>query len=195
MRQNKRETPENNFRLQTNALKGKQSVRATFRLPQQAIDLLRVVAGQLGIKQKSLFDQLIENIPITGQEIHNAQESGKEETNRRQKTFVISRSSLVLLNDIVKQQQISRDILVEFSIKRLLPIIESEREKHNKRKEVLSEMKEYLQQGKRLLQMTENQLGTDDLVYDMIKKQVRLSEKNVAELNTLIERGMPMEQW
>ncbi|RPI51694.1 MAG: hypothetical protein EHM49_06780, partial [Deltaproteobacteria bacterium] len=42
-------------------LRGKQSVRATFRLPDHIIKLLGMVASQLGLKQKSLFDQLVED--------------------------------------------------------------------------------------------------------------------------------------
>jgi endonuclease/exonuclease/phosphatase family metal-dependent hydrolase len=40
-------------------LRGRQSVRATFKLSVRAIDALSIVAAHLGIKQKSLFDHLI----------------------------------------------------------------------------------------------------------------------------------------
>ena len=43
-------------------LKGRQSVRATFRLSERAIDAISIVAVHLGIKQKSLFDHLMEDI-------------------------------------------------------------------------------------------------------------------------------------
>jgi len=39
-------------------LRGRQSVRATFRLSERAIDALSIVSVHLGIKQKSLFDHL-----------------------------------------------------------------------------------------------------------------------------------------
>ena len=42
-------------------LRGRQSVRATFKLSSRAIDALSIVAAHLGIKQKSLFDHLIED--------------------------------------------------------------------------------------------------------------------------------------
>ena len=42
-------------------LRGKQSVRATFKLTKKAIDSLGVVALHMGIKQKSLFDHIIED--------------------------------------------------------------------------------------------------------------------------------------
>jgi hypothetical protein len=37
-------------------LRGRQSVRATFKLSARAIEALSIVAVHLGIKQKSLFD-------------------------------------------------------------------------------------------------------------------------------------------
>ncbi len=40
-------------------LRGRQSVRATFKLSARAIEALSIVAVHLGIKQKSLFDQVL----------------------------------------------------------------------------------------------------------------------------------------
>lgn len=47
--------------LTVNNLIGRQFVRATFKLPQDVINLLAAIAAQLGIKKKSLFDQLLKN--------------------------------------------------------------------------------------------------------------------------------------
>src|SRR5210317_470126 len=94
----KKEKKAKNLDLTVNDLTGKQSVRATFKLPQQTIDLLTVIASQLGIKQKSLFDQLIENASIMAQVSREAKDFSAETEERRQKTFVISRNTLLLLN-------------------------------------------------------------------------------------------------
>ena len=40
-------------------LRGKQSVRATFKLSQKTINAMSIVSVHLGIKQKSLFDHLM----------------------------------------------------------------------------------------------------------------------------------------
>ena len=48
-------------RASSSDLRGKQSVRATFKLSERAIDALSIVAIHLGIKQKSLFDHLIDD--------------------------------------------------------------------------------------------------------------------------------------
>lgn len=181
--------------LTLDALKGKQSVRATFRLPKQVIDLLSVVAAQLGIKQKSLFDQLVEDISVLGQLAEEAHNYFPREQERRQKTFVISRNSLVSLDFIAQKEQVPRDVLVEISIKRLLPVIDNELKRHETRKILLKEMKDYLVRGKKLLEKAGDLLGENDNVYSMIEHQINLCERNVATLNSLVERGKAMENW
>jgi hypothetical protein len=189
------ETALNDREISFDELRKKQSVRATFKLPGEIIDLLGVIAGQLGIKQKSLLDQLVEDTSVLVKLVQENEQSQEEQTTRRQKTFVISRSSLRSINDIAKKQNISRDALVEISIKRLLPIIETELEKHIIRKTILKEMKNYLKIGENLLDKTQNLLGKDDVLYDMLEKQVSLTQKNIVTVQAIIEKGMPMEEW
>jgi hypothetical protein len=45
----------------SSALRGRQSVRATFKLSEKAIGAISIVATHLGSKQKSLFDHLIDD--------------------------------------------------------------------------------------------------------------------------------------
>jgi hypothetical protein len=187
--------PGKQLSLTSDDLKGKQSVRATFRLPQQIIDLLSVIAGQLGIKQKSLFDQLVENVSLLEQVAREARNYSAGGDKRHQKTLVISRSSLLSLNKTAQERQIQRDILVEVYIKQLLPVIKTELEKHRRRKILLKEMKEYKQHGKTLLQRTGELLSKDDMLYGMIENQISIVTKNVAAVENIIEKGMPMEDW
>ena len=84
---------------------------------------------------------------------------------------------------------------MEISIKRLLPIIETELEKHIIRKPILKEMKNYLRIGENLLEKTQNLLGKEDVLYDMLEKQVSLTQKNIVTVHAIIEKGMPMEEW
>ncbi len=189
------ETVLNNSKISFAELRKKQSVRATFKLPQEIIDLLGVIAGQLGIKQKSLLDKLIEDASLFAKLVHEADQASDNKTARRQKTYVISRSSLRSINEAAKKQKISRDVLVEFSIRRLLPIIETELEKHINRKIILKEMQNYLRLGESLREKTEKLLGRDDTLVDMIAKQVHLAQKNIQEVDAIIEKGRPMENW
>lgn len=185
----------NDREISFDELRKKQSVRATFKLPQEIIDLLGVIAGQLRIKQKSLLDQLVEDTSLLVKLVQENNQTHEEQTTRRQKTFVISRSSLRSINDIAKKQNISRDALVEISIKRLLPIIETELEKHIVRKTIFKEMNSYLKINENLLEKTRNLLGKDDVLYDMLEKQVSIMQKNIVTVHAIIEKGMPMEEW
>ena len=86
----------------TSALRGKQSVRATFKLTEGCIDAISIVAAHLGIKQKSLFDHLIEDaqsLDSIAREIRNLK---LRSHGRIQKTFVISRRSLISLDNVSK---------------------------------------------------------------------------------------------
>ncbi|MCB2183042.1 MAG: hypothetical protein KQH63_13490 [Desulfobulbaceae bacterium] len=195
MNRKRQRTEPQELKLTVGELKGKQSVRATFKLPRHVIQLLSVLAGQLGIKQKSLFDQLIEDASVLGQVAEEARNYSPGGKDRCQKTFVISRNSLMSLDNIAKQRKISRDVLVEVSIRRLLPVIDSELKKHEGRKIVLNEMKSYLEQGQKLLARAGELLGREDRVYEMIQHQVSLSKKNFSEVNSIVEKGKPMEEW
>lgn len=174
-------------------LRKKQSVRATFKLPQQTISLLSVVARQLGVKQKSLFDQLNDNPRALSQLVQDSHDFVRNRKDRQQKTFVISRNSLHSVNTTAKEENISRDLLVELSISRLLPVAATELEKHEKRKELLIDMEEHLQQGKRILRKADELLGEDDPLIEMLRKQVNLSQKNIAEIHGMLQQGMGME--
>ncbi len=175
-------------------LKKKQSVRATFKLSQETIDLLGMIAAQLGIKQKSLLDQLMEDTSLLARLAQTVQDP-EDQHARCQKTYVLSRSSLRSLNDTARKQKISRDTLVEISVKRLLPIIETELKKHIIRKNLLKEMKNYLQLEEELREKAQKLLGKDDVLYDMLEKQVNLAQKNILAVDSIIAKGMPMEDW
>jgi hypothetical protein len=45
-------------------LRGRQSVRAKFRLSEDCIDAISILSAQLGIKQKSIFDHIIEDAQV-----------------------------------------------------------------------------------------------------------------------------------
>ena len=75
-------------------LRGRQSVRTTFKLTPRSIDALSLLAGQLGIKQKSIFDHLIDDtraLQALARDLENRAELDQE---RVPKTYVISRKTL-----------------------------------------------------------------------------------------------------
>jgi len=155
---------------------------------------VNVVSG-LGINKKTLFDQLIENTSILRKIAKEAKNYRPDRAGWRQKTFVISRSSLDLLNSISKQEHVSRNLLVEISIQRLLPVAKTELDKHNNRKELQKEMAVYLMQGDNLLRKSAQLLGEDDKLHGMIKEQISIARKNLSEIEIMIQKGMVMEDW
>ena len=111
-------------------LRGKQSVRSTFRLSQSAINMLSIVSTHLGIKQKSLFDHLMEDMDSLSQIAQEILPEYPEPSLKIQKTYVLSRKTVISLDSVCKNYKTPRDALVEYSIHRLLPVIEKEKEKH-----------------------------------------------------------------
>jgi hypothetical protein len=107
----------------------------------------------------------------------------------------MSRSSLDLLDSMARTERVPRDALVEYSIRKLVPIIESEQQRHEQRKVLLREMEDYLRQGRKILNKTEAMLGRDDRIFRMIDEYMQLGEKNVSLLAGLVEKGRAMEDW
>lgn len=176
------------FGLSADTLRGRQSVRATFKLPAQIIDLLSLAAHQLGLKQKSLFDQLVENREILEQVAAGVAEYTPSAEQRQQKTYVLSRNSLVTLDVVAKSYGVPRDLLVEISINRLLPVISSEQEKQQQRKLVLAEIENFVSQGWDLLARTEQSLGSEDAVTRQLSLLLVQFERNIEHLRDMVDR-------
>jgi len=176
-------------------LRGRQSVRATFKLSARAIETMSIVSVHLGIKQKSLFDHLIEDAQSLSH-IARELESEKFHTlSRIQKTFVISRRTLSCLDEIAKQFQAPRDALVEYSIQRLLPVIVQERERHRRRKEILSDMDEHLAGGLKILQKSKSLLGEDDPVFIRLASAIKSMANAQSNVNAFVEKGDIIEEF
>jgi len=176
-------------------LRGRQSVRATFKLSARAIDALSIVAVHLGIKQKSLFDQLIED---AGSLSHIAREIESDDFStleRVQKTYVISRKTLRSLEDTSRQFDAPRDALVEYSIQRLLPVIAREREKHQKRKEILQDINAHFEQGLKILNKTRELLGENDPVYTKLEAAMGACMHARENIDQFVERCEIIEEF
>ena len=150
------------------------------------IDLLKVAATHLEVKQKSLLDELVQNretldrLPVN-RKMLNSRSCG------RQKTFVLSRNSLALLDDISNKYNLSRDCLVELCISRLIPLIEAEREKHEQRRQLIKDVEQYLSRGKTLLKKAESILEPNDRFRSKLEEIVTYTERNVKELKNFFK--------
>ncbi len=176
-------------------LRGRQSVRATFKLSARAIDVLSIVATHLGIKQKSLFDHLIEDVKSLNIIANEIEDEAFGALERIQKTFVVSRRTLSCLEETSRQFNAPRDALVEYSIQRLLPVIAKERERHSKRKEVLNDINAHLEQGLKILQKARSLLGEEDPVYTRFESAMHGLVNAQAHIEDYVKRGSVIEDF
>jgi len=175
-------------------LRGRQSVRTTFKLSPRCIDALSLLASQLGIKQKSLFDHLIDDTQ-TLKAIARDFESPGARSNRVPKTYVISRRTLENLDQISKHYKTPRDMLVEFSIERIMPLIQEERKKHENRKKLLNDLDELRNNSRSLFQKADKTLDRDDPVLEKLYQMLRTIDQGCSEIDSVIEKGQKLEEF
>lgn len=179
--------------LTSSGLRGRQSVRATFKLSYGCIEAISIVAAQLGIKQKSLFDHLAqdsESLSAIAKAVQNARVQAE---NRVQKTYVISRRSLSLLDEISRAFNAPRDALVEYSVRRLLPLIDNEQKKYEKRKAAFSGIQRHLKTGGALLDTLIDQLGEDDPLVSKLSSVMDNYAAAAKAIEAFLERTRAIE--
>ena len=181
--------------ITSSGLRGRQSVRATFKLSAGCIEAISVVATQLGIKQKSLFDHLAQDSDSLNAIAKEVQNARVRADNRVQKTYVISRQSLSLLDEISRAFNAPRDALVEFSVRRLLPVIDNEQKKYETRKTAFTAVQQHLEKGQQLLKEMIEKLGQDDPVVVKMASAMDAYAVAVDAIDVLLERTRGIESF
>jgi hypothetical protein len=176
-------------------LRGRQSVRATFRLSEACIEAISILSAQLGIKQKSVFDHLMEDDRGLNNMARDLENTKFDRHERIQKTFVVSRRSLTFLDMISRRHNAPRDALVEYSVRRLWPIIANERAKHQKRKVLLTEIADHFAEGENLLLKAAKDLGTDDPIVDKLETAMSVYRNALDAIAHFVERGKIIEEF
>ena len=176
-------------------LRGRQSVRATFKLTARAIETMSAVSIHLGIKQKSLFDHLVDDIKALEVIAREVQTTKFDEPSRVQKTFVLSRQTLNSLELASVNYQTPRDALVEYSIQRLMPVITKEKEKHQKRKALLSRINGFLEGGEQIIREAREWLGEEDPVFDELARAMAVLLNARDDIAAFIDKGKIIERF
>jgi anion-transporting ArsA/GET3 family ATPase len=176
-------------------LRGRQSVRATFKLTAKAIETMSAVSVHLGIKQKSLFDHLIDDLESLERIARQMGDATRNLPSRMQKTFVLSRRTLSCLDQTAKQYAASRDALVEYSIQRLQPVIAKEKKRHAERKRLLKKFNEFLSTAETILTEAEQALGPGDPVFDQLEKAILGMLNTRDDIAAFIEKGKIIESF
>jgi len=178
----------------TARLRGHQSVRTTFKLSERSINALSVLAGQLGIKQKSLFDHLVEDVQAL-KTIAREFESFPEERQPVAKTYVISRKTLQNLEQVSTKYNTPRDALVEFSIERILPLIEQEKDKYIRRTKIAEKLGKLTEHSAELLQDAVTELGEDDPLVQEIAAITRAAVSARQRIDSYLEKTKRIEEF
>jgi hypothetical protein len=134
-----------------------------------------------------LIDELVQNRETLDRVASESQDMQQKEAERRQKTFVLSRNALDLLDDISDKYNLSRDYLVELCIGRLIPYVDGEQEKHKKRRQLIKDVDCYLEEGKKLLSKADTMLDQDDRFRVKLEKIIHYTERNVDELKKFVK--------
>ena len=178
----------------TDDLRGRQSVRTTFKLPERYISALSVLASQLGIKQKSLFDHLVEDVEAL-KDIARDFDELHAGSQRVAKTYVISRRTLENLEHVASNYNTPRDILVEYSIERILPLIDQEKQKHDERKKLQEEVEAWYKNGLTLYEKSSKALGSDDPATHELYSMVKAAGRAFENLQDMVEKGREIEKF
>ena len=183
------------LRSATLDLRGRQSVRATFKLSEKAIDYLSLVAVHLGIKQKSLFDHLMDDtaeLRDVAATIHMGQFNRIE---RVQKTYVLSRRTLEALEHIARDLNTPRDALVEYSIHKLEAVIRAEKKRHAQRKALFKEVCAHWEEGRALLIRAQQILGKEDPFSLQVERSMVALTRARKELAEFIDKSRIIEDY
>lgn len=173
--------------IDADELKGRQSVRTTFKLPEKTINLLKISAKHLGIKQKTLLDQLIEDETILNVLAKEAQNHCRNDDDCRPKTFVLSRKALDLIDVMLDRYDIARDILVDLSITRLASYIESLSEKHDQRRSLLKEIDKYQQLLEDLSSKANATFDQEDPFRVKLESLTQTTQKSAGEIRKIVK--------
>lgn len=176
-------------------LRGKQSVRATFKLSQKAIDAIGLVAIHMGIKQKSLFDHIIEDHTALDELARTIRIRQFKKIPRRQKTFVLSRKTIEALTAISETYNMPRDALVEYSIKKLETVIQAEKLRHEERKKLAMKMAAHFDAARKLYQEAAEVLGEDDPFSRRLERAAQTLDRTQEEVDEFLEKSKVLEDF
>lgn len=183
----KRKQTEVELQLDPEELKAKQSVRTTFRLAEKTINLLKVAAKHLGIKQKTLLDQLLEDEKALAILAEDATAQSRAEHRCRPKTLVLSKKALDQIETAASRHEIPRDVLIELSVDRLASYIDALAQTHAKRRALMAELEHCQEQITEVLDRAGMMLPEDDAFRDKLKTLSEKTRKQVEEMRKTVK--------
>lgn len=187
MSNRKQNQKELELQVNPDELIAKQSVRTTFKLTEKTINLLKVAAKHLGIKQKTLLDQLLEDKKALDLLADDAKTYSRNENRCRSKTLVLSRKALDQIETVSSYREIPRDFLVELSVARLASYVTSLAKTHEKRELLMEELDQHNIQLHDLFNKAGKILKKDDAFWVRLKNLTDRTKKQVEEIRKTVK--------
>lgn len=187
MKKREQKRKEQELQIDTEKLRAKQSVRTTFKLPEKTINLLKVSAKHLSIKQKTLLDQLLEDEKALELLADDAVTHARNENDCRPKTFVLSKKALDQIQDVSSNYEIPRDFLVELSVLRLASYVTALAETHDKRRTLFKDLDRYRGQLEEFSAKATTMLEEDDVFMAKVENLTKTMRKYVGEIRRTVK--------
>jgi len=172
-----------------------QSVRTTFKLSEDCLKAIEELLKINNIKPKELFNKIFENEFLFNTAIKIAQES-KLSSNKhfKRKTFVISKKTLRLLNKASKENNISRDLIVESIITIFFEFFkqkwQEEIEKEKKAMVIIDDLWEKAEVAEKKLKSI---LEEDHPILDRISTIIIIIHNLSIDIDAKIKTGKPID--
>jgi hypothetical protein len=99
------------------------------------------------------------------------------------------------LDRIANRHNTPRDALVEYSVRRLLPTIETERKKHEKRKNMLDDISNHFTKVEKLVLKAKETLGPDDPLVNKLQAAKSAYQNAFDEIANVIEKVKIIEEF
>jgi len=180
-------------RMTTLALQGKQSVRTSFKLSDGCIQAINIVTTQLGIKHRSLFNYLVEDTDSLEALAKEIVKKDSDQNRGTQKSFIVSRETLQIIDTLCDTLNVSRNTLIELSVRRLLPIIEKEMGSHRRRKKIFELVQNHYKNSRKVLKQIKESLGEEDPITKIYQNAVNTYEQVNTQVNDIISKGKVIE--
>ena len=168
-------------------LRGRQSVRLTFKLTPGCIRALNILGTHLCRKPKSLFDHMVQERKTLAAMAAQADADQTDKTPRATKTDVISRDAALILDEV------ARDLLVDSSVQHLMPLIQKEQVRHSARKILIGRMERHPKEGRKMCADMERELGASDPMCTKMRNVMGAYERAFAAMAAFIKKGETIE--
>jgi hypothetical protein len=176
-------------------LRGRQSVRVSFKLSPSCIDAITILGSHLRLKPKSLFDHIVQKREILEAVATTIQNDSAVDLPRLVKAYVISRDAVLVLDDVARESNVPRDALVEASVMHLMPLIQKEQARHHARKALLLKMERHLKSGRKLFDEMSGELGGNDPMCEQMKNVMGSYERAFASMTAFVGKGKNIEDF